>query len=93
MDYLTDQLKAHGIEEDRILQLYGGMEMGHRETIKAMFEADPDESTANTRRNGRASEGINVQQQCRYLFHMEFPGIHKTQQRNGRIDRHGQVGM
>lgn len=92
MDYLTDQLKAHGIEEDRILQLYGGMEMGHRETIKAMFEADPDESPARILvATDAASEGINLQQHCRYMFHMEIPwNPIRLEQRNGRIDRHGQ---
>ena len=92
MEYITDQLIDHGVEEERILQLYGGMEMGKREAIKAMFETDPDESPARILvATDAASEGINLQQHCRYMFHMEIPwNPIRLEQRNGRIDRHGQ---
>lgn len=93
MEYITDQLIEHGVEEERILQLYGGMRMEERESIKALFEADPDEAPARILvATDAASEGINLQQHCRYMFHMEIPwNPIRLEQRNGRIDRHGQT--
>src|SRR5690606_34520898 len=38
-----------------------------------------------------ASEGLNLQNHCRYLIHYEIPwNPNRMEQRNGRIDRHGQ---
>lgn len=92
LEYIVDQLMKNGIEENRILQLYGGMEMSKREEIKASFETDPDDSPARILiATDAASEGINLQHHCRYMIHMEIPwNPIRLEQRNGRIDRHGQ---
>ncbi len=38
-----------------------------------------------------ASEGLNLQHYCRTLYHVELPwNPNRLEQRNGRIDRHGQ---
>ena len=38
-----------------------------------------------------ASEGINLQPHCHRLLHWEIPwNPNRLEQRNGRIDRHGQ---
>lgn len=38
-----------------------------------------------------ASEGLNLQKHCRRLYHFELPwNPNRMEQRNGRIDRHGQ---
>ena len=38
-----------------------------------------------------ASEGINLQNHCSKLIHFEIPwNPNRMEQRNGRIDRHGQ---
>ena len=39
-----------------------------------------------------ASEGINMQECCRWVIHYDIPwSPSKLQQRNGRVSRHGQV--
>lgn len=39
-----------------------------------------------------ASEGLNLQEHCRRLYHFELPwNPNRMEQRNGRIDRHGQT--
>ena len=39
-----------------------------------------------------ASEGLNMQQMCRYVIHYDIPwNPAKLEQRNGRVDRHGQA--
>jgi Helicase conserved C-terminal domain len=39
-----------------------------------------------------ASEGINMQESCRWIIHFDIPWLpSKLQQRNGRVSRHGQV--
>ena len=39
-----------------------------------------------------ASEGINMQESCRFILHYDIPwSPSRLQQRNGRVSRHGQV--
>lgn len=92
LDYIVEQLMKSGVEEERIIQLYGGMEMQKRESIKEAFEIHPEESPARILvATDAASEGINLQYHCRYMIHMEIPwNPIRLEQRNGRIDRHGQ---
>ncbi|MBA2394621.1 MAG: DEAD/DEAH box helicase [Ktedonobacteraceae bacterium] len=79
-------------DEKRLLMLYGGMDNLERETIKAAFQADP--ATASVRillATDAASEGIDLQNHCSRLIHYEIPwNPNRLEQRNGRIDRHGQ---
>ncbi|WP_199810073.1 DISARM system SNF2-like helicase DrmD [Streptomyces vinaceus] len=90
--WLHDRLIAAGYPQDRIAQLYGGQQPEEREHIKTVFQEDP--SLAPVRillATDAASEGINLQAHCHRLLHWEIPwNPNRLEQRNGRIDRHGQ---
>lgn len=77
---------------DRYLMLYGGMAEKDRESIKKAFQNDPEENNVRILlATDAASEGLNLQNHCRYLIHYEIPwNPNKMEQRNGRIDRVGQ---
>ena len=83
-------LKAAGFG-DRVLALHGGAGQD-RERIKKAFRAPPAEEPIRILvATDAASEGLNLQDHCRYLIHWEIPwNPNKMEQRNGRIDRHGQ---
>jgi superfamily II DNA/RNA helicase len=72
--------------------LYGGLEIDKRERIKAEFQAPPDRSPVRILlATDAASEGIDLQLQCHRMVHVEIPfSPTRLEQRNGRIDRHGQ---
>ena len=91
--WLFELLAARGFaREDRLLLLFGGMPKDKREEIKAAFQARPEQ--ANVRillATDAASEGIDLQNHCSRLIHYEIPwNPNRPEQRNGRIDRHGQ---
>ncbi|MBI5485739.1 MAG: hypothetical protein HY905_00240, partial [Deltaproteobacteria bacterium] len=99
MNYLHQALVAQGWG-DRVLTLHGGttQEVGvdgvrqDREVIKQAFRQKPSENSIRILvATDAASEGLNLQDHCRYLIHWEIPwNPNKMEQRNGRIDRHGQ---
>ena len=68
------------------------MDPKERETIKAAFQANPRESPVRILlATDAASEGIDLQNHCNLLIHVEIPyNPNVMEQRNGRIDRHGQ---
>ena len=91
--WLLDLLERHGFAAPgRLLTLYGGMRTEEREAIKAAFQADPSESSVRILlATDAASEGIDLQNHCSRLVHYEIPwNPNRLEQRNGRIDRHGQ---
>ncbi|MCL5998066.1 MAG: DISARM system SNF2-like helicase DrmD [Chloroflexi bacterium] len=91
--WLQGLLAAHGFSgDDRLMTLYGGLELDRREEIKAAFQAHPDESPVRILLGtDAASEGIDLQNHCCRLLHYEIPwNPNRLEQRNGRIDRHGQ---
>jgi superfamily II DNA/RNA helicase len=77
---------------DRLLTMYGGMDSNDRERIKAAFQTDPKQSPVRILlATDAASEGIDLQNHCSRLIHYEIPwNPNRLEQRNGRIDRHGQ---
>ena len=90
---LLDFMAARGLTEgERTLLLYGGMPADERTQIKAAFQAHPDESPVRILlATDSASEGINLQNHCHRLVHVEIPwNPNRLEQRNGRVDRHGQ---
>ncbi|HVB24292.1 MAG TPA: DISARM system SNF2-like helicase DrmD [Ktedonobacteraceae bacterium] len=97
-NWLFDLLAREGFAEKgpdgerRLLTLFGGIESAKREEIKAAFQANPaDSSVRILLATDAASEGIDLQNYCSRLIHYEIPwNPNRMEQRNGRIDRHGQ---
>lgn len=92
MDYLMRRLgERYKGQDDRFLQLFGGMDDNEREEIKERFSdaADPARILVGT---DAASEGLNLQATARYLLHFDCPwNPSRLEQRNGRLDRYGQL--
>lgn len=90
--YLIDVVEAHGLGGDRLAVLHGGMDQATREHTKDVFQADPSLDPARILvATDAASEGIDLQAHCHRLVHYEIPwNPNRLEQRNGRIDRHGQ---
>lgn len=89
--YLHEQLAGRGWGE-QLTRLVGGMNLGEREQIKAAFQSPPSAHPVRILlATDAAAEGLNLQKYCRYLIHWEIPwNPNRMEQRNGRIDRHGQ---
>jgi len=61
------------------------------ESVKGDFE-DATSPVRLLLATDAASEGINMQQECRWVTHYDIPwSPSKLQQRNGRVSRHGQM--
>jgi superfamily II DNA/RNA helicase len=77
---------------ERIMLMHGGMDTEQREDIKAAFQEEPRLSPVRILiATDAASEGIDLQNYCSRLIHFEIPwNPNRMEQRNGRIDRHGQ---
>jgi len=91
--WLYDLLATRGLAEgDRLMTLYGGINSQERERIKAAFQASGDVSDVRILlATDAASEGLDLQNHCSNLIHYEIPwNPNRMEQRNGRIDRHGQ---
>lgn len=92
LDYLVQRLEREfGGDSGAIVQLYGGMSDEDRERIKLSFN-DPTSPVQILVATDAASEGLNLQHTARLLVHFEIPwNPSRLEQRNGRIDRHGQA--
>ena len=91
--WLVDILTAEGFGSGkRLMTIYGGMQAKKREAIKAAFQASSGESPVRILvATDAASEGIDLQNHCHRMIHVEIPwNPNVLEQRNGRIDRHGQ---
>ena len=80
---------------DRVLELFGGMPTSKREQVKRAFNEPPGDTGASRVRvllaTDAAAEGLNLQRHCSLLVHHDIPwNPNRMEQRNGRIDRHGQ---
>ncbi|MEP7217648.1 MAG: DISARM system SNF2-like helicase DrmD [Bacteroidota bacterium] len=80
---------------DRLMTMHGGMDLEEREQVKAAFQAGGDETPVRILlATDAAAEGLNLQNHCHRLIHYEIPwNPNRLEQRNGRIDRHGQKGF
>ncbi len=89
LDYLVRRL-TFKFGAERILTLFGGMDDIERSEVKASF----NNNTHSVRvlvATDAAAEGLNLQRTARYLLHFDCPwNPSRIEQRNGRIDRHGQ---
>ncbi|HUY46013.1 MAG TPA: DISARM system SNF2-like helicase DrmD, partial [Streptosporangiaceae bacterium] len=90
--WLHERLIGAGFPAERIKLLYGGQDEDEREQIKSVFQESPDlDPVRILLATDAASEGINLQAYCHQLLHWEIPwNPNRLEQRNGRIDRHGQ---
>lgn len=79
-------------DSSRLMKIDGSTPPEEREAIKAAFQADPNISPVRILlATDAASEGIDLQNWCADLIHIEIPwNPNVMEQRNGRIDRHGQ---
>jgi superfamily II DNA or RNA helicase len=90
LDYLVRRLRDR-FEPDRILTLFGGMDEIERDLVKHAFN-NPAHSVRILLATDAAAEGLNLQSTARYLLHFDCPwNPSKLEQRNGRLDRHGQA--
>jgi superfamily II DNA or RNA helicase len=92
LDYLVNRLRNEYRNEDSaLIMLYGGMDDHEREAVKNAFN-DPTSPVRIMIATDAASEGLNLQQTARLLLHYEIPwNPSRLEQRNGRLDRHGQA--
>lgn len=93
LDYLQRRLAERypDAAEGVVLSLFGGMPQEERDRIKAAFNRaeDPVRILLAT---DAAAEGLNLQETARYLLHYDIPwNPSRLEQRNGRLDRHGQA--
>lgn len=92
LDYILRRLRQqYPGEEERFLSLYGGMDSQQREYIKEAFN-DSSSPVRILIATDAASEGLNLQSTARFLLHYDCPwNPSRLEQRNGRLDRHGQA--
>ena len=90
--WLYEILATRGYGGERLAILHGGMDQEEREKVKAAFQTHPDDAQVRILlATDAASEGIDLQNHCNCLIHLEIPyNPNVMEQRNGRIDRHGQ---
>lgn len=91
--YLQERLSARGIAGNRVELLDGSTDEDERERIKSQWQEPPSDYPVRVLlATDAASEGISLQRQCHLLAHAEIPwNPNRLEQRNGRIDRHGQT--
>lgn len=91
--WLLEKLVFNGLGgHGRISMMYGGMALDDREAVKNGFQTSPLKSDVRILlATDSASEGLDLQNHCNQLVHIEIPlNPNRMEQRNGRIDRHGQ---
>jgi len=90
--WMHEILASHGFGAERLSILHGGIDQEEGEKVKAAFQTSPKDSSVRILlATDAASEGIDLQNHCNYLIHLEIPyNPNVMEQRNGRIDRHGQ---
>ena len=93
LDYLLRRLREDYRDSSGtvIRELFGGMGDDEREQIKIAFN-DESNSLRILVATDAASEGLNLQESARYVLHYDIPwNPSRLDQRNGRLDRHGQA--
>lgn len=90
--WLHQILAANELGGDRLAVIHGGMDHDEREVVKAAFQTNPKDAPVRILlATDAASEGIDLQNYCNCMIHIEIPyNPNVMEQRNGRIDRHGQ---
>jgi superfamily II DNA or RNA helicase len=96
LDYLHGRFKKEFAEdnESRIRVLYGGRTLAGQLNRGEVIEAfnNPEDPIRILIATDVASEGLNLQETARLVFHFDIPwNPSRLEQRNGRLDRHGQA--
>lgn len=90
LDYLHARLRRQFGDGEWLVTLYGGMNDAERDAVKRAFN-DPKGPARILLATDAAGEGLNLQRSCRLMVHWDIPwNPGKMEQRNGRLDRHGQ---
>jgi superfamily II DNA or RNA helicase len=90
LDYLRARLRRQYGEGEWLLTLYGGMNDAERDAVKRQFN-NPKSGARLLIATDAAGEGLNLQRAARLMLHWDIPwNPGKMEQRNGRLDRHGQ---
>ena len=92
-NWLQQVLAAEGFSGgDRLMTMYGGMDSDQRENRKSRVPSIARcQPYSHPLATDAASEGLDLQNFCSRLIHYEIPwNPNRMEQRNGRIDRHGQ---
>lgn len=90
LEYLRARLRLRYGDGNWLHTLYGGMNYAQRDQIKREFN-DPRGPARLLLATDAAGEGLNLQRAGRYLLHWDIPwNPGRMEQRNGRLDRHGQ---
>jgi superfamily II DNA or RNA helicase len=91
LDYLERRLTERYKDAGAVRILFGGLDDRTRDAIKTAFN-DPADPVRILVATDAASEGLNLQETARFLFHYDIPwNPARLEQRNGRLDRHGQA--
>lgn len=86
---LREAFEAHLVLRNTFVELTGGLSARQRRQRIAQFHEATRPVLLAT---DAASEGLNLQERCCRLYHVELPwNPNRLEQRNGRIDRHGQT--
>ena len=91
--WLKTILAHHGYGGNYLLELHGSLKREERDEVIDAFQTKvgPSSPARILLATDSASEGINLHNYCHYLIHVEIPwNPNVMEQRNGRIDRHGQ---
>jgi superfamily II DNA or RNA helicase len=88
--YLEQRFLHEGFDKNTLRLLYGGMNADEFEAVKGEFE-DASAAVRLLLATDAASEGINMQEECRWVIHYDVPwSPSRLVQRNGRVSRYGQ---
>lgn len=89
-DYIYSQL-IKKYPADTIGMLFGNMDKDDRVKVQSAFN-DPKSALRILIATDAASEGLNLQETAHRLLHFDIPwNPSRLEQRNGRLDRHGQA--
>src|SRR5690606_18976246 len=96
LNYLDEMLNAPDPNRPsmvgRVEVFHGGLDADERERIIREFNYNPRKTKVRVLlATDAASEGIDLHLACHRLVHVEVPfNPNRMEQRNGRVDRHGQ---
>lgn len=91
LDYLQRRLLDHFKSPDAFLTLFGDLDQRGRDIVTAAFNNSAHQVRILLATDA-ASEGLNLQETARYILHFDIPwNPSRLEQRNGRLDRHGQA--